>query len=277
MEILNYICRKYISDPTYVFKSCGNYIIVLQKLPDTITNESRSEISDPMYAKYRANKLRVILIINKFDPFDVIKQIKNTSYIDKTIIYKTDKIVKVKDYNMNLDEVYTKGLHYFKTIKQAFYWDIVDLNPKYTGSYIEWYNNGNKSCEGIYLYGKEIGQWSSWYENGNNKKLGIYYNGKEIGKWISWHENGNKEYEGEYFNGKQTGIWIHWFSNGIKWEEGEYLDGKRIKKWIFWHPNGNKNSEGKYFDGKQAGTWIYWHPNGDIHCEKNINIHIKKF
>ena len=75
MDTLKELCKEYIVDPKYVFKSCGNYIVVLQKLLDTITNESRSDVSNAMYANYRANKLRVILIINKFVPFDTIKEI----------------------------------------------------------------------------------------------------------------------------------------------------------------------------------------------------------
>ena len=62
---------EYIDDKKYVYKICGDYIVVLEKLPDTITNENRSNISqiddNKLYAKYRANKLLVKQIINKYD------------------------------------------------------------------------------------------------------------------------------------------------------------------------------------------------------------------
>ena len=138
MDKLVSACSEYIGDPKYVFKSCGKYIVVLEKLPDTITNESRSNISDPIYAKYRANKLRVVLIINKFDQSDIIKEIENTFY-HKKIRYEKDKIVEVYDHDMKFNEVYTEGIHYFRTIEQAFYWQLFDFNLLYTGKYIQWY------------------------------------------------------------------------------------------------------------------------------------------
>jgi len=107
MDKLIDICCKYICDSTYVFKSCGNYLVVLEKLPDTITNESRSDISDHMHAKYRANKLRVILIVNKFDPSDIINEIQNTYYKHNKITYEKDKIVEVYDYDLDLNKVCT--------------------------------------------------------------------------------------------------------------------------------------------------------------------------
>ena len=59
-------CIHYVDDPKYVFKSCGNYVVVLEKLPDTITNELRTTY-DPRYSKYRANKLKTVLIFYKCD------------------------------------------------------------------------------------------------------------------------------------------------------------------------------------------------------------------
>src|SRR5271156_4246303 len=38
---------------------CRKWLVVMQKLPDTITNEER-EVVDVSHAKYRANKLKVI-------------------------------------------------------------------------------------------------------------------------------------------------------------------------------------------------------------------------
>jgi hypothetical protein len=53
----------YINDEKYVYKTCGDFVVVLEKLEDTITNENRTNISqlgdNKLYAKYRANKLLV--------------------------------------------------------------------------------------------------------------------------------------------------------------------------------------------------------------------------
>jgi hypothetical protein len=39
------VCFSMSNQLEICYKSCGNYILTLQKLPDTITNESRSGVS----------------------------------------------------------------------------------------------------------------------------------------------------------------------------------------------------------------------------------------
>jgi antitoxin component YwqK of YwqJK toxin-antitoxin module len=212
-------CSEYISNPKYVYKSCGNYVVVLEKLDDTRTNESRSNIADPKYAKYRANKLKTILIINKFDPSDVIMEIENSFYAKK-VVYRTGEIIEIDDYNYNLNKVCSTGIHYFKTVEKSFFWELLKFNPKFTGKLIKWYENGNKLIEGEHKEGKREGKWIEWYENGNKLIEGEFKDGKKEGKWIEWRENGNKLIEGEYKEGKQEGKWISWHENGDKWKEG---------------------------------------------------------
>ncbi len=171
MDHLITACSEYISNPKYVYKSCGNYVVVLEKLDDTRTNESRSNIADPKYAKYRANKLKTILIINKFDPLDVIMEIENSFYAKK-VVYRTSKIIEIDDYNHNLNTVCSTGIHYFKTVEKSFFWELLTFNPKFTGKLIKWYENGNKLIEGEFKDGKKEGKWISWHENGDKWKEG---------------------------------------------------------------------------------------------------------
>ena len=88
------IVDRYI-DPSYVFKSCSrDWIVVLQKLPDTITNESRFVV-DADCAKFRANKLQVVDIIHKFDQTITCDSIWNSVYAGKQMEYKRGEIVGV--------------------------------------------------------------------------------------------------------------------------------------------------------------------------------------
>src|SRR5438128_254473 len=58
-----------IDEKDCVFKSCDyEWIVVLKKLSDTLTNEDRHCVVDARYAKFRANKLKVMLIFNKLNP-----------------------------------------------------------------------------------------------------------------------------------------------------------------------------------------------------------------
>ena len=108
------------NDSSYVFKSCSrDWIVVLRKLADTITNESRSVV-DADCAKFRANKLLVVDIIHKFDQTNTCDSICNSVYAYKQMEYKKGEIIEVEEFNTNVNEVCTTGIHYYKTIKVAF-------------------------------------------------------------------------------------------------------------------------------------------------------------
>ena len=79
------------------------------------------------------------------------------------------------------------------------------------------------------LDGKEHGTWIWWYENGQKEYETNYKNGKKHGKMIGWHGNGQKAWEDEYKDGKEHGKWTWWNDNGQKNYEGEYKNGKSIK------------------------------------------------
>ncbi len=224
MDKLFEACKLYLDDDKYVYKSCGNYIVVLEKLIYSRTNESRTNVVDHKYAKYRANKLKTILVINKFDPSDVIVEIQN-SYYTKKVVYRTGEIIEIVDYNYDLNEVCSTGIHYFKTIEQSFFWELLECNPTYTGKFIQWHDNGNKWYEGEYKEGKREGKWMYWHKDGTKCSEGEYKEGKNEGTLIIWYANGNKWYEGEYKEGNQEGKYIAWKSNGTKWYEGEYKEG----------------------------------------------------
>ena len=90
MDKFGLCVAKYI-DPLYVFKSCSrDWIVVLQKLADTITNESRPVV-DADCAKFRANKLQVVDIIHKFDQ-TTRDSICNSVYVYKKWNIKREKL-----------------------------------------------------------------------------------------------------------------------------------------------------------------------------------------
>ena len=78
--LIDYIYKQYNNDPLIVFKSCQiEWIVILKKLSDTITNESRSSAIDIQHAKYRGNKFLVIDIVNKFNINNHINEITNSN------------------------------------------------------------------------------------------------------------------------------------------------------------------------------------------------------
>jgi hypothetical protein len=156
-------CKQY--DSNVVYKSCGDYIVVLKKLADTITNESRDNVKDQNNAKFRADKLEVICIFSKNNTSEQLETINNTCYSEKRLTYTVGKIVSVGDYNMDPNKVCTSGIHYFKNITVAFYYEF-DVSH-FTGHFISWHDNGNKRWECDYVDGKQHDHYIRWDENGN--------------------------------------------------------------------------------------------------------------
>ena len=242
----------------------NNYIAKLEILGKT--NENRKNIADPQYAIYRTSKVKVLKIFHMNSEVDdetqIIEQMDGLDGLcDKNFVYIEGKEMHVSNYDEDVNEVCSQGIHYFKTPFQAKMWELNVNN--YIGKYMEWYDNGTTQCEGEYKNGKKEGKWTKWHENGTTRYEGKYKDGKEEGKWIWWRENSSKLREAEYKNGKEEGKWIWWYWTGRKEEEGEYKDGKKEGKWIGWYDNDNKESEGEYKDGEREGKWIWWWENGN--------------
>ena len=241
----------------------NNYIAELEILGKT--NENRNDIANPQYAKYRTSKVRVLKIFHMNcevnnetqvnDETQIIEQMN--SLYDINFIYVVGKEMHVSNYNENVNEVCSKGIHYFKTPYQAKMWDFFPITQhNYTGKWTMWWENGNKRQEGEYKDGKEEGKWIGWYESGTTKYEGEYKDGQFEGKWIGWRDcGGNKTGEGGYKDGKLEGKCTKWYISGTKEYEGEYKDGKKEGKWTWWWEDGNKQREVEYKDGKEEGKW----------------------
>ena len=132
----------------------NDYIAKLEILGKT--NENRIDIANPRYAKYRTSKVKVLKIFkNGKRGIKIIKQM-NGLY-DKKFVYTTGKEIYVSNYDEDVNNVCSQGIHYFKTPYQAKMWELNVNN--YTGTYIEWYDDGSKKQEDEYMDGKRKAKW----------------------------------------------------------------------------------------------------------------------
>jgi antitoxin component YwqK of YwqJK toxin-antitoxin module len=243
---------QYIDDPDCVYKKCKNrWIVVMKPLPSTRTNESRDNVRDPGYAKFRADKLKVLVIFSIFDPSKKMRAIIN-KFGKIKIKYKVTKIVRPNKFDNNLNIICSGGVHYFKSLEAAFFYGKRHIK---SGHWRSWYDNGQICEEGDYQDNKQTGHWRSWYSNGQICQEGDYQDGKPTGHWREWYSNGQICQEGDYQDGKQTGHWRWWYDNGQMLEEDDYRDGKRISHWREWYDNGQMLGEGDYQDGQRIGHW----------------------
>jgi antitoxin component YwqK of YwqJK toxin-antitoxin module len=235
MNIIDNLTQKYSSEEGYVFKSCStDWIVVLQKLPDTKTNESRSGIKDSMYAKVRANKLLVVDIVHKLTG-QITNEIVNSVHSDKIITYKTNEVIEASDFDNNLDEICSTGIHYFKSVESAFYYETPD---DYRGQHKCWYDNGNLIGTCWVVNGKSDGPCTTWYKNGQLHRKYTFKNGILDGPFKEWYGSGQQNVEGMMKNNKQNGLWKVWHENGQLKEECSFNTGLVEGLYKCWDENG---------------------------------------
>src|SRR5579872_3991989 len=107
LDVLKIVLKDYINSK-YVFKKCVNmydtdksrkWLVILEKLEDTKTNEDRKNVIDKNFAKFRANKLKVIAIFNINNPYEkpAKKAILN-EYSSNQTLYEVGEIVYADSY-----------------------------------------------------------------------------------------------------------------------------------------------------------------------------------
>lgn len=148
-EIKEYY-KNYTDDNNYVYKSSGDYIIVLSLTEKSDTNRDRSVV-DPNYARYRASTALTELIFNKFDHLKTLVSIRNMPY-ETELIYEVGEIAQPDGYDNDINEVNTNGIHFFNTIDAAYYYNF-KCPPDFTGELKEFDQLGTYLESTFYLNG----------------------------------------------------------------------------------------------------------------------------
>jgi antitoxin component YwqK of YwqJK toxin-antitoxin module len=296
------MCYRFWSSVYYLFTKNNNQIET-NEINYTITNESGiyDYVRDPLHAKYAANMLKVIKIIN----------IKNKETIesfrdDDRTIYSVDKIVRSKLFDVtNLNDIYARGIQYFKSFETVYYqqsepsdgyWitrqddgsirreemrknnDSIYSISYYRGSKTdesilldevkqlklsrELYPNGNKIYEAIYIEDAMV-QWYGWYENGTLKSVKFLVVDVPC-RWKKYYEDSSLKSECEYLNDNKSGLERKFYPNKNLRSEGRYIDGKKTGLWKKYFENSELKSSGMYEDGIKVGRW---HETHDYSCD----------
>lgn len=125
----------YSNTNKYVFKKYDKYVIMMSKLDDTITNEDRlyfvvndrtgnlqkTGIYRKETALFRGNKFFVEKIIDVYtlEEVDEVEPVFLPRYLDAKqaedaeLKYVVGSIVEDKEYDTTINDVYSKGIHYF--------------------------------------------------------------------------------------------------------------------------------------------------------------------
>lgn len=272
-----------------VFKSCDTYILVLQKLRDTKTNEAR-KVHNKNRANYRANKFRVIDIVSKLDEsLGIVYVLKEydeegkekelteiTSDYSDSFIYRKNEIVECKNFDKNIDNVCAGGIHYYLLWTSAFQHNLfiilMKLNDyyKYTGKCYHWGNNGKLYSESYYINSKSEGIEETWYDNGNLRSIDNWKNGEKNGITKVYYENGVLFSENNYINGYPDGECKYWHENGELSETVYYKNTYRNGHRKGWNEKGVLKFDCEYKNDRRHGkSVLYYEKNGLPQEEQN--------
>ena len=142
-------------------------------------------------------------------------------------------------------------VNYFEDGSKEFEFPYVD--GKKHGTQISYYPDGSKRYEIPYVNGKRHGT-EIWYNKDGSRNEYPYWNGKLHGTAIGYYEDGTKAGEGNYVNDKEQGIRIRYYKNGSKMEETPFLDGKEHGTAIKYREDGSKETETVWKNGWEVST-----------------------
>jgi antitoxin component YwqK of YwqJK toxin-antitoxin module len=280
MNLIRHLTQQYPSGEGYVFASRPNQIIIFRKLNavfpydfkfnndiiniineyahQTITNEDRHDVVNPLYAWFQADKLQFIDAVDKLYPHKTIQ----TPYLKGSI-------VNFPNFDKNV--ISRNELHYFINIEQAFYYNLLidcsgTLN-NYSGPYKEWGIHGKLYKDCTYKNGKLDGLYKAWHWDGQPKIECTYKDGKKDGLYKEWNWSWNAQLKEEctYKDDKKDGLCKVWYDNGQLKVECTYKGGEKNGLYNEWcYDNGQLAIECTYKDGELNGLYNEWYSNGAL-------------
>ena len=205
-------------------------------------NENRSNIVDPIHAKYRCSEATVLDIFHwktgkKIESIGGLHNPKFIYNLNETIITRFDK---------NLEVVCSEGIHYFKTLEQAENWG--SSFPR-DGKFVDYHDNGRKAVEYNIINGIIEGEAIEYHHNGRIHSIAYYSNGNLNGKCENFDFAGNKFTVRNYKDGALHGKYIEYYLDGnvkhIRNLKNNKLDGKQE----FYDKHGTLKERCYYKDG----------------------------
>ena len=180
------------------------YIVKLAILEDGKNNELRKDVKrqNIKNAKMRCSKA-LVLDIYKFNECEKTRIDKGYGLYDTNFCYEVGKEIEVNDYDDNLTNICSTGIHYFLSEEPAFFWNFNFDN--YTGECKEYYENGQLWCQSFYKDGKMDGEYKWYYEKGKLRCQKIYKDGKLDGEYKEYYGNGKLMCQRFYKDGERDG------------------------------------------------------------------------
>jgi hypothetical protein len=108
-------------DPTIKYKRCHEYIVQLKTTETTRTNESRSNVVNANFAKFRGIGLICTKILDTYN-CTFVNEIYNYFY-NSSIVYEVNEIPIPDGYTEDIEVVCGHGVHFFNTLFAACFYN----------------------------------------------------------------------------------------------------------------------------------------------------------
>ena len=197
-------------------------------------NELRDGVKrqNAKHAKNRCSKAFVLDIYHMNDKKNKIDS--GYGLHDPNFLYKVGEYVEVDNYDDDLTEVCSTGIHYFLSEEPAFFWKLNTEN--YTGEYKSYHDNGELRCQQFYKNGLSSGEYKDYYRNGQLKCQQFYKDGLPHGEYKYYYENGQLKCQQFYKDGLSHGECKWYYGNGQLYCQTFYKDGlsqdsTRLETW----------------------------------------------
>jgi antitoxin component YwqK of YwqJK toxin-antitoxin module len=132
------------------------------------------------------------------------------------------------------------GQHLTKKEDELFY---DSDNKPYTGTYKEYYENGQLQTKMELKEGLPHGEVFIYFPHGQINEIRSFDLGQMDGKWFTWNEQGQKIAQAEYSAGNKNGKWYIWNEYGVLLYDMTYDNGKRTGVWKMFNAEGQLISE----------------------------------
>ena len=97
----------------------------------------------------------------------------------------------------------------------------------------------------------------NYFENGKKESEVPVVNGKRHGTQINYREDGSKSVEIPYVGGIEHGMDVRYCENGTKWLETPYVDGKMHGTVIRYNVDGSKKEEVVWENGEFISRKVF--------------------
>lgn len=252
-----------------------------------LSNLSRDEVIDPNYAKFRCKQAKVISIYSvTADPTYAICEknqfTQGVSLKERSFKYVVGQQVDVPNYDNNIDNICSAGIHFFLTEKAAYYWANTSTNSV-------WHHNGRIKICHIDNPITNITTFEQFYYNGTLQKQFSYKDGCTVSKYkciytkrcyikrsgirhgpqLTFYNDGQIKTRISYNNNNKHGLYKEFHPNGQVKKSVVYVNDLLEGPCKRWYPNGQLSNECHYTNNIVDGPDKHWSESGQLICEIN--------